>query len=142
MNIETLKKKMLVLNESLTSIMEENGYSETADLLSVEWNEKDPNECMLHDELFGLFQQLDCVHSVLTYLEKPIIHEGVLTYNRNCRYAIGDYELNEGDILEVLELDEYTKNYVWRETHVPRRDNSKEVFKSLVSEGKKARIRK
>lgn len=141
MNIQTLKERMLSLNELLTSIMEESGYNETADLLAVEWNENDPNECMLYAELFGLLQHLDYVHSVLNYLGKPITHEGILTFNRNNKYEIGNYELNEGDTLEVLEQDDYTKKYVWEETHVPYVDNPQELFKSLVAEGKKARIR-
>ena len=73
-------EKMLELNELLTSIMEESGYNETYDLLAIEWDETNPNDCMLYSELFGVLQHLDYVHQVLDYLGKPISHEGILCY--------------------------------------------------------------
>lgn len=140
MKIEGLKEQLLTLNKSIAFVLEESGYNKSSDLPDTEWNVKDPNDYMLYHELSDLLQRLDYIHRILNYLEKPVTHEGILTLNQNERYEVDGLELREGDILEVLVLDQYTKNYIWEESYIPGR-NDYQVMKSLVSEGRKARIR-
>nr|WP_300837752.1 hypothetical protein [uncultured Acetatifactor sp.] len=142
MNINTLMKKMLELNELLTSIMEESGYNETYDLLAIEWDETNPNDCMLYSELFGVLQHLDYVHQVLDYLGKPISHEGILCYGGNGKYELDGIELKEGERVEVLEEDEFTNHIKWQEIYIPYENNLKELPESLSVVGKRVRIRR
>ncbi|MCM1044822.1 MAG: hypothetical protein NC417_04875 [Candidatus Gastranaerophilales bacterium] len=140
MEIERLKERLFALNKEIASILEESGYNKSSDLPDTKWDEKDPDDTMLYQEFSELLQHLDYVHGVLDYLEKPVTHEGILTLNQREKYEIDGLELQEGDILEVLTKDPYTKNYIWEECYIPNKHDHP-LIKNLISEGKKARIR-
>ena len=133
MTIKTLKKKLIELNQMIGPILQESGYLETADLLSVKRNTSNPDENFLYDEFFGLLSHLGYIYSVLTYIEKPVTHEGIMQLSQGEKYELDGLEIAEEDVIEILEADYYTKGNRWVTTTAKRNHD-------LL--GKTARIRK
>ena len=141
MNIQTLFEKLQEINKLLLPIIEESGFKEYADLLTTDWNETNPNDCMLYNSIFDLMNHLSYVNHVVSYLEKPISHEGILTYNKNEKYEVDGIELCEGDRLEVLGISDITNRYEWKIERFSYRNKTQTMFRSFVSDGKRVRIR-
>lgn len=133
MTIRALKKALMELNRMLAPILQESGYLETADLSSVKRNIANPDDNFLFDEFFGLLTHLGYVYSVLSYMEKPVTHEGIIQISRSDKYELDGVELADADVIEILEVDHYTKMNKWVMTAVRNNRNLS---------GKIARIRK
>ncbi|MCI9143150.1 MAG: hypothetical protein HFH87_11110 [Lachnospiraceae bacterium] len=133
MTINALKKTLLELNQMIAPILQESGYLDTADLLSVKRNTVNPDDNSLYDEFFGLLTHLGYVYSVLSYIEKPVTHEGIIQLSRGEKYELDGVELVDEDVIEILEMDHYIKMNRWVTTTVR---NNQDL------PGRMARIRK
>lgn len=118
MTITALTKKLFELNKMIAPILQESGYLETADLSSVKRNIANPDDNFLFDEFFGLLTHLGYVYSVLSYMEKPVTHEGIIQISRSDKYELDGVELADEDVIEILEVDHYTKMNTWVMTAV------------------------
>lgn len=118
MTIKALNKALMKLNRMLAPILQESGYLETADLSSVKRNIANPDDNFLFDEFFGLLTHLGYVYSILSYMEKPVTHEGIIQISRSDKYELDGVELADEDVIEILEVDHYTRMNKWVMTAV------------------------
>lgn len=123
MTIRSLKKALMELNRMLAFILQKSGYLETADLSTVKRSTANPDDNFLFDEFFGLLTHLGYVYSVLSYMEKPVTHEGIIQISRSDKYELDGIELADEDVIEILEVDHYTKMNKWVMTAVRNNRN-------------------
>lgn len=133
MDIKELEQKLLSLNNDIEDIFKEIGYKENHKLDNVNFNKESLNEGLLYYEYISLFTHLDFINSLLGYLKKPIIQEGVIETNGTKGYKLNDIKLKRKDIIEIIAFDKIDKVYYWRPIIV--KDHS------INLEGKQARIR-
>lgn len=131
MNLQTLQEKIIELNQMIQPILCELGCLEHTPP-TVEWDEENPNECMIHDELQGILSHLSYIQYVVDYLQKPVTHEGILIHDSNGKHMIGDVELTDEDCIEVLRFDEAAGKLKWKRIYL---EDSMDLI------GQKARIR-
>lgn len=136
MEINLLKNQMEKLNEQIHFILTESGYFETEDLTEIEWDQQNPDDWMLYYKYLEAISHLQHINQILNYLEKPVIHEGILTY-KNDNYKLDGIALYDGQCIEILIKDEYAKKYVWKQCYV----KSSADHHSQIKAGVKGRIR-
>lgn len=132
MDIRVLQKELQELNEKIEPILRESGYFKTGALTKIRYDNKNLDEKFVYEKCWELLRYLGYCNDVLNYLQKPILHEGIVRVSGNGKYTIGELEINKGDVFEIFEIDESTNAYHWRTVYSDSR---------LNFEGKKARIR-
>ena len=65
----------------------------------------------------GIFSHLKEAYSLLSYLQKPVICEGMVEYSGN-EYVLDGIRLADEELFEVLERDEYTGKWKWTLTSI------------------------
>lgn len=112
MDIQSLEKKLVGINKKLEAVLHQSGYLDTDDLLLIKYDTDSPNDIFLYETYMGIFPHLREAYSVLSYLQKPVICEGIVEYSRN-GYVLDGIKLADEDMFEVLERDEYTGKRKW-----------------------------
>lgn len=112
MDIQMLEKKLIGISRMLGAVLRQSGYQDTDDLLLVKYDTDSPDDILLYEAYMGIFSHLKEAYSVLNYLQKPVIREGIVEYSRN-GYVLDGIELADEDMFEVLERDEYTGKWKW-----------------------------
>ncbi len=112
MDIQMLEKKLTGISRMLGAVLRQSGYQDTDDLLLVKYDTDSPDDILLYEAYMGIFSHLKEAYSVLNYLQKPVIHEGIVEYSWN-GYVLDGIELADEDMFEVLERDEYTGRWKW-----------------------------
>lgn len=131
MDIKTLEEKLLVLNTEIKNILEVVGYKKQG-LNALMYDTADMDECMKRREFGFIFSHLDYIHSLLTYLQKPVIQEGTICLNDKCEYELNGIVLNSNDVIEIVTLNNENLTCEWNPVIVKERIDLK---------GKRARIR-
>ena len=132
MDIKELEEKILILNCEIKKILDENEYMKNHNLDNIRYDKNNANDCMLFDEFSSIFTHFDYINSVLTYLQKPIRQQDIIKSYKCGKYILGDIEIETGNVVEILKLDEATKTYYWRPTLLKANSNI---------EGERVRIR-
>lgn len=133
MNIQTLKEKLYGLSPQIEAILKESGYTNITNLSAIPMDICNPDERLLYTEFSSLLSHLDYVYTMLNYLQKPILYEGIICINSEGNYEINGIEVNPSDTLEILVNDKDANTYRWRLT-------SMKYDSDLV--GRRVRIRK
>ncbi len=132
MDIKELMKRLLILNKSISDLLFECNYNMNHNLDMIMYDKNNADECMLYDEFYSLFTHFDFIYSMLTYLQKPIIEEGVISVTKNGKYKLNKIRLDRNDVIEIWVYSEGMEAYLWQPIFVKER-------KDLA--GQKARIR-
>ena len=133
MDIKTLEEKLLTLNTEIENILGVVGYKKQYRLDSLAYDENNMDDCMKYKEFGFVFTHLDYIHSLLDYLQKPIVQEGTICLNDKGEYELNGIALNSNDVVEIIVLDEEKQIYYWSPVFVKERTNL---------DGKKARMRR
>lgn len=112
MNLNELKSKIIQVDGRIKEVLKESGYLEFGEM-DVDYDNNNPDESFLATELQRLLHYLDDVHSTISYLQQPIIHEGYLQLQDNGRYVCDGVELTCGSALEVLIEDYFDNHLEW-----------------------------
>lgn len=131
MDIHTLYEEFLALDKKIELLLEESGYMSAEGMLDISMDRHNPNEGLLYEEFASMLSHLAYIHSVLGYLQKPVIQEGVIRINKRGNYEINGMELKHQEPFEILVHDEYADMYRWYLTEKSEADLN----------GKRARIR-
>ena len=120
------------------SITDEDGYTDNvADLTPDEWQ-------LVH-EYDSILEKLDSISDRLSYLSKPITHEGKLYLTSNDRYAVNGQELCCGYRCEYQLYDEEYQSYKWVLDRVEYSDKYSGYYfyesKKALEEGITVRVR-
>ena len=83
MDIQMLEKKLTGISKMIETTLRQSGYLKTDDLLLVEYDTDNPNDILLYETYMGIFSHLKEAYSVLSYLQKPVICEGMVEYSGN-----------------------------------------------------------
>ena len=130
MRITEMTKKLKSLNSEIRAVLRDSGFSEYNEFSPDEYQtnrkiiededgcEDDvadltPDEWQLVREYGVILDKLDGISDRLTYLSKPITHEGRLYVTANDRYAVDDVEFCCGYRVEYQEYDEEYQSYKW-----------------------------
>lgn len=113
MDIKELYKKSLLIKNSIETVLEEIGYCKNLCQANVSYNEENPDECMLFDELYSICTHFDYINVVLNYLQLPIKEEGRLQSDGHKKYFVNQTELKCGDVVEILLMDLNTYTFRW-----------------------------
>ena len=133
MDIRILEEKLLALNTEIENILKVVGYKKQYSLDGLIYDEKNMDDCMKYKEFCFVFSHLDYIHSLLNYLQKPIVQEGTICLNDKGEYELNGIALNSNDVVEIIALDEEKQVYYWNPVFVNERANL---------DGKKARMRR
>ena len=107
-------------------------------------DENDPDQLYFRDEYRVITNYLNEVHSKVTYLNRPIIEEGILLQNSLGRYVISDeYSFTSGSLIEVLIYDNWDEKEKWVLTRVEHSDGDYYLYdyKNIKMDGLLARRR-
>lgn len=119
-NIKEIMNKVFELNTKIKQLISYAEYEQYDDLSGLKYDDENPDDLMMLDELRILFRKLDDISHTINYLNKPIKEEGILHKNKNGRYEINGHELSSGCGIECLISDEwhfiYDKNGKYVET--------------------------
>lgn len=132
MDLKTLESKLIALDQASKDIREKCGYTSLSNSMeNVELDNKDPNSHFLYHELRDILNVLSFVSYKLEYLQKNIIHEGILHYDKK-GYELDGVKLRYESRIEVLTADEDTQNSKWELRYLTDHSNI---------DGMRARIR-
>lgn len=123
MDIIALEEKLLALNTEIKNILEAVGYKKQIRLDGVIYDEKNMDEDMKYREFCFIFSHLDYVHSLLDYLQKPIIQEGTICLNDKGEYELNGITLNSNDVVEIIVLDKEKQICQWNPVFVSESAN-------------------
>lgn len=112
MDIRMLEKKLAGISKKLEAVLRQSGYLDTDDLLLVEYDTDSPDDVFLYETYMGIFSHLREAYSVMSYLQKPVIREGIVEYSQD-GYVLDGIKLADEDMFEILERDEYTGKKKW-----------------------------
>lgn len=117
MDIQMLEKKLTGISKMIETVLRRSGYLDMGDLLLVEYDTDNPNDILLYETYMGIFSHLKEAYSLLSYLQKPVICEGMVEYSGN-EYVLDGIRLADEELFEVLERDEYTGKWKWTLTSI------------------------
>lgn len=119
-NIKEIMNEVFELNQKIKQLLSHAEYEQYDDLSGLKYDDKNPDDLMMLDELKTLFSKMDDISYTINYLSRPIKEEGFLHKNRNGRYEINGHEFSSGSGIECLISDEwhfiYDKNGKYVET--------------------------
>lgn len=115
-----------------------------SDMEKMGIDESDPNNLQLVNEYRKLLNKLSEVSNTMEYFKGPIIHEGVLSLNKNDRFEFDGVELTSGMGVEILVQDYPDDAPEWVASSIEADLGSYYLVArpKLDLKGKRARIRK
>lgn len=114
MTIKNLETELLIVNKTIQKIFELTSYQQTHNISGITFTPDSPDEVMKYFEFQSIFSHLDFIHSLLSYLQKPIKCTGIIERTPHGTYKIGNTTLSVGDIIEILTADEELGAKYWR----------------------------
>jgi hypothetical protein len=142
----SIKKAQEAVDAALLAViraLESTGYNDLESLDCI-FDEQDPNEIELRDELENYLESLKDATDRLLYLRKPITHEGAITQAENGRLQVDGVQLTSGRRIELLLYDFINEREEWILTRIEHNGNNYYFVnhKSLLLEDiRKARLR-
>ena len=110
-NIKEIMNEVFELNAKIKQLISHAEYEQYDDLSGLKYDDENPDDLMMLDELKTLFSRLDDISHTINYLNRPIKEEGFLHKNRNGRYEINGHELSSGCGIECLITDDWHFKY-------------------------------
>lgn len=98
----------------------------------------------MRNEYGSIVLRLTEIHREITYLNKPIIEEGILFENISGRYAISEeFSFTCGSLIEVLIYDDWDKKKMWVLTRIEHTNGDYYLYdyKNISMQGLQARRR-
>lgn len=117
MSIKTAQEAVDAVVEAVIRAINKTGYNDL-DALDCIFNEQDPNEIELRDELENYLESVLDATNRLLYLRKPITHEGAIRRAENGRLQVDGIELTSGRRIELLLYDFINERQEWILTRV------------------------
>lgn len=143
MDVNELGEKLNKLKGSIHSILNDTGYLNYGEL-AITSDKSNPEEQLLLEQYSNIVHSLDDVYSSLSYLGKPIAHEGTLSKNTRGRYELDDsVEFTSGSSIEFLMYDQFLESEKWVASRVEHTNGDYYIygFKEIPLQGLKARVR-
>lgn len=145
MNIKQAFERMTEMNYEAKRFLKEIKYEPCDDLSGVEYDNNNPEDMLLRDELRSVCDHLDSIRRTINYLNRGIVKQGVLTRNARKRYEIdGDgYEYTSGDGIEFLYYDDFDEKKKWFISRVESAGGEYYIWnhKSVPMDGLVVRVR-
>lgn len=111
-SLEELVKEINNLNPAINKILSLYDYG-SDDLSGVEYDENDPEQLFMLDQMHTILEKLGSISHALQYLNRPIKGMGRLQKNSRNRYELPDgYEFTSGYGIEYLATDDRHSVYV------------------------------
>lgn len=141
MKIEQVGSRLKVIQNKLEELKEYGGI-----INEVEYDRENPEQNFKADNYLRVLDLLGDVDSILEWLEKPIVAEGVLVKNAGGRYQIDgtDVEFTSGRPLDVWHYDDWKEKEVWTRSRVEHGNGDYYIValgKDVSIEGLKVRTR-
>ena len=113
MIIKELFAALVKLNYDISHLLSEACFSEYDDFSDVDFDDSDPEECLLHDELSAIMSQLVSISTTINYLKLPVTGEYILYRNADNRYECERHIFHCGDPIEICLYNELYDRYEW-----------------------------
>lgn len=110
-NIKDIFNEVEELNLKIKQALYHAEFENYDDLSALEYDNTDPDQLMLVDELRSMFTKLDDISHTINYLSRPVKKEGILHKNRNGRYEMNGHEFSSGYGIEYLATDGWHYRY-------------------------------
>jgi len=154
-NISDICNELFEIKARFSSVLQQSKYTEYDDLSGLDINYEDPEELLLVDELRGVLEKIERIHSDLSYLQRSVKYTGQLHKNFQGRYELDNgHYFTSGSCIEVLLCDETYQTYdendntvshpYWTVTSIEHDQTDYYLVghKNVKLEGLTARIRK
>ena len=152
-NIKDIFNEVKELNLKIKQTLDHASYENYDDLSVLKYDNADPDQLMLIDELRSVFDKLEEISHTINYLNRPVKKIGTLRKNGNGRYEINGHEFSSGCAIEYLATDdwhcrynesgEYIQTPYWCVSRIEH--NGKDYYiigaKDIELEGLRVRIR-
>lgn len=152
-HIKDIFNEVEELNLKIKQVLYHVEFENYEDLSALEYDNTNPDQLMMLDELRGILTKIEEVSHIINYLSRPIKKEGILHKNRNGRYEVENYEFSCGSSIEYLAIDKRYFHYrengeciivpYWRASKVEH--NNKDYYivgaDGIRLEGLRVRIR-
>ena len=110
-HIKDIFNEVEELNLKIKQVLYHAEFENYEDLSALEYNNINPDDLMLLDELRSILTKLDEISHIINYLSRPIKKEGILHKNRNGRYEMECHEFSSGYGIEYLATDDWHCRY-------------------------------
>ncbi len=117
-DLQKVWSELTAIQPNLERIIELSKYELYDDLSGLSIDYMDAEQLLLLDTLRYALTHIEELNNTLTYFNKPIRHEGVLTKHSNGRYTLGDIEFTSGRSIEAYVYDAYDERYAWVKTRI------------------------
>lgn len=105
-SLEELVKEINNLNPAFKKILSVYDYG-SDDLSGIEYDENNPEQLFILDEMQTILEKLGSISHTLQYLNRPIKGQGRLHKNSQGRYQLPDgYEFSSNSSIEYLATDD------------------------------------
>ena len=110
-NIKDIFNEVEELNLKIKQVLYHAEFENYEDLSALEYDNANPDELMMLDELRSMITKLEEISHTINYLSRPIKMEGILRKNSNGRYEIKGHEFSSGCGIEYLATDDWHYRY-------------------------------
>ena len=162
MKLSETKRAITELNIQIKNLLKESGFAEynefTPDEYSTNYKfvedmdgfidrvvDLSPDEWQLIHEYERILEKLDMISDSISYLNKPVTHEGKLYFTSRERYTVSDRELSCGVRVEYQRYDDEHDFVYWVTDRVEYSDSMGGYYffrsKHPLQEGQLVRIR-
>lgn len=104
MNIKKLEKKLLQLDQEITTTLNERK--------DLNYDCNDSNDCLLYKQFGYILGHFEYIHAVINYLQRPVLKEGIIKVE-NGKYTLDGIALNLGNVIEILKFEQDIKGNYW-----------------------------
>lgn len=149
-HIKDIFNEVEELNLKIKQVLCHAEFENYEDLSALEYNNTNPDELMMLDELRSILTKLEEISHTINYLSRPVNKEGTLHKNSNGRYEMKGHEFSSGCGIEYLawhcrydENDEYVQTPYWCASRVEHNGDDYYIIgaKDIELEGLRVRIR-
>lgn len=110
-NIRDIFNEIEELNLKIKQILYHSEFDNYDDLSALNYNNSNPDDLLLLDELRSMLTKLEEISHTINYLSRPVKKEGILHKNRNGRYEMNGHEFSSGCGIEYLATDDWHCRY-------------------------------
>lgn len=110
-NIRDIFNEIEELNLKIKQILYHSEFDNYDDLSALNYNNSNPDDLLLLDELRSMLTKLEEISHTINYLSRPVKKEGFLHKNRNGRYEMNGHEFSSGCGIEYLATDDWHCRY-------------------------------
>lgn len=109
--IKEIMNEVEELNLKIKQVLYHAEFENYEDLSALKYDNTNPDELMMLDELRSMLMKLEEISYTINYLRRPIKKEGILHKNSNGRYGMKGHEFSSGCGIEYLTTDDWHCRY-------------------------------